>query len=140
MDLDDLLYFGFIAGSIIYSFLRKRKKAGQSKPKELFPAEKYAQYQETLAAKGEPELRLQPIIEPTIQKETARFTTKSSPLSRSAMLQQEAEEASRKLVKDETKNPRRELIFNMVRKKKPVQQFNLRDAIIYETILKRPEW
>lgn len=140
MDLEDLLYFGFIAGSIIYSFLRKRKKEGQSKPKGLSPAEKYAQYQETLAAKGESEMRLQPIIEPTIQKETARFTTKSSPLSRSAMLQQEAEEASRKLVKDETKNPRRELIFNMVRKKKPVQQFNLRDAIIYETILKRPEW
>ncbi len=140
MELEDLLYFGFIIGSIIFSFLRKKKKEGKERSKTLSPAQRYAQYQTELSEKGEPEVRVKPIIAPTVQKEEARFAPKSDPLARSFGAKKPVPETKRKLIQDGSSAPRRELIFNMVRKKKPPVHFNLRDAIIYETILKRPKW
>ena len=141
MDIEDILYFAFLIGSILFTALRKKKKTSpKQKRADRSIADQFDILQNIIQQK---EVQTSsPISEPiaTVQKEEDRFKTQSSPLTSSKITREEGGSALRNLKKDELKKPSR--VFSDRTNPHPGNRvkFDLKKAIIYEAILKRPEW
>ncbi len=151
MDFDDLLYILFLVGSIVYGIIKRNKENArkrEAREKETYEYEEYEQerpsystpediLREIEAQFKEPE-PAQPA--PTVQKEISQPAEKKEPIKQMYQAKQEDQSSLRNLGDDFGENEAFSLEPKMERKSRVLEQFNLRDAIIYETILNRPQF